>query len=259
MARLCAIPVVEIALGRWQKSVRECLEHAKPRLAVLDTFPFGYRGEWRNRRLPRGTAGVLLARRLKLKAYRSVCACDARGTSSFMERVIALEPLRFEQEDFFREAGSDMRRLPGRVRFPANMLDTPIPMPLREALDSGELHLVVHSGPRRETETLIADARSHGGTAVAVVSPWWRPAHASEALSCYDYFPAAKLFARARAIHTGAGYNCVAEAREFPHKHHTRPFERRYDDQAGRLEQNVTEGDGTRAALDVLTGWLESV
>ncbi|MBL8483460.1 MAG: hypothetical protein JNJ60_14780 [Rhodocyclaceae bacterium] len=45
------------------------------------------------------------------------------------------------------------------------------------------------------------------------------------------------MFAAARRIYSGAGFNAVLEARAAPHKHRLLAFERALDDQHARLAE----------------------
>lgn len=76
------------------------------------------------------------------------------------------------------------------------------------------------------------DMHMNNGRKLAVVTP--RPIE-SKGCRWFEYFPAAGLFAKASRVVTGAGYNIMAEMRRFEEKHLAVAFERKYDDQKGRL------------------------
>jgi hypothetical protein len=243
---------------------REALGHVAslaPRLVVLDTFPFGLRGEWPSAAHPE-LRYVLLARRLKPQPYQDVIGRPWDDRSPTLRRIIALEPLG-EYERILARAGGDIFPLAAPVRFPDQRINPAVPTGLGQLLETGRAHLVVHSGPRTEVDLLIRAARKRmdadGDGVAAVVGP--RSLDGLD-IPVFDYFPASRLYGRVRGVVTGAGYNAVAEGGGRPRRHEFLPFERRFDDQAGRLfdwEHFLgfwrNSGDGARQAADILQRW----
>ncbi|MBM3783707.1 MAG: hypothetical protein FJW30_05060 [Acidobacteria bacterium] len=123
-------------------------------------------------------------------------------------------------------------RLPGPIRLPPLRIGPP-PMNVQGKT------LVVHSGVREELDTLCALAEPP----LQVISPWNEP----------QYYPAENLYADARRVITGAGYNAMAGMLWYRGKHTAVPFERRYDDQHARLREFFTEPvDGTPVAVETI-------
>ena len=204
----------------------------------------GLRGEWRN---VAGLKFVTLARRLKIDAYLRASGGRWDPASPTLRHVIACESLAADQRGLLEQGGGEIVDLPGRIRFPAEEVAPPVPGDLAAMFDRGPTWLVVHSGPLEEVKLLVGladeDLRCRGGGQLAVVSP--RPLPLRETV---EYFPASRLFAAAARIVTAAGYNSVAELSLHPQKRLCYPFERRYDDQAGRLATADGSTDGAAAA-----------
>ena len=256
VARLTGARITRLEPRGWGAAVRARVLEAAPRILLIDSFPFGLRGEWRTPP-PARIRPVYLARRLKLQAYLDRLEIPGDPDRPRPpEDVIHLEPLTPTHEAWLARSKARAQRLPGRVRYPA--IDTPAPeLPERvsEMIAQDRLDLVVHSGPTREVQALIEAARarrSDDDAPLFVITP--RPAGGlappesspddGGELIWLERFPASPLFARARLVATGAGYNLMAELAPHRDRHLVVPFERRYDDQAGRRE------DGWESAED---------
>jgi hypothetical protein len=101
---------------------------------------------------------------------------------------------------------------------------------------------VVHGGPEEEIRQLAALARERmpPGATLEVIAPW--PGYR-------EYYPAGNLMERAAHVVSGAGYNAMADMMFGRDRHTTIAFERRWDDQAGRLAAfGRYTRDGTAAA-----------
>jgi hypothetical protein len=126
-------------------------------------------------------------------------------------------------------------KLDGPIRLAPDRIRTPVP---RE-LDRDGLTLVVHSGPPDE----VAALRALADTDATVVAPF----------GGIDYYPAQNLYARARRVITGAGYNAMADLLWHREKHTALAFARNYDDQHARLQHFYTAPvDGTHQAVDAI-------
>ena len=241
VSRLARLRVTRLLTHAWALDAPRLLAERAPRVAVAATFPQGFRGEWRTRP---GTPMVHVARRLRLESYDA--APDAwRGFAL----TLAIEPLAPAHDA--RLCGS-LVRLPGWVRLGPGRIETPAPEPLERALDEG-VSLVVHSGPAEEVERLIACAGGGGLAAITTAREASVPA--------YDYFPAANLYSRARHIFTGAGYNSIADTRDARARHTALAFDRRFDDQQGRLSalNGGSGADATRAAAEAMASVARGV
>jgi len=258
LARIAGVPVQRVADKKWREGSRAYAEQRRPKLIVLDSFPLGLRGEWAPDP-PRGARYLYLARRLKLDAYREAMGADWERLGPHIERVIVAEPLSEEHESLLNEHDAETAILPGRVRLSSFRDPPPPPSELEELLNTGRPWLVVHSGPPEETGGLIEMARSEMEAQgrrdpLAAVTP--RPPK-DAGCPCFEYFPASALYDRAAKVVTGAGYNAVAEMSRWPDKHFAHPFDRRYDDQADRLDSGFSsEVNGGPAAADFIANAL---
>ena len=254
LAALTGLAIDRIPSRRWSLEAPGYAARLRPAAVVLDTFPWGIRGEWR---MPpaAGMKYILLARRLNVGAYLSAARLDWRA-GPHLERIIRTEPL---NEDYLErlQAAGDVLTLPGRIRFPAESFSPLIPKELECVLDSGRLTLVVHSGPKSELARLVALARDNmdeKNGPLAVISP--RGIDGSDC-PVHSLFPAAGLYGRARRVVTGGGYGSLADMAGRREKHVAHPFPRRYDDQVGRLNgPDAGNGDGRAAAADLIADWL---
>lgn len=255
LQRLTGCAIDFIPASRWvsEAPLRACA--LQPGLVVLDTFPWGLRGEWR------GVAGlrfVTLARRLNVNAYEEAMQAAWEPASPTLARIIACESLAAEYGALLERSRGAIYTLPGRIRFPAEEVPTPVPRQLAEILARGRTCLVIHSGPVPECELLLRHAQQQlslgGGHELAVIAPQPIPGQVT-----FEYFPAARLYPAACRIVTAGGYNSVAELASYPQKRLCLALPRRYDDQSGRLADAATdEADGAPAAALVLRDLLDA-
>jgi hypothetical protein len=256
LARLTGCAIDRLPDRPWREQAPAYAAHLRPRLIVLDCFPLGVRGEWKDVGPP--PAGfVYLARRIQFAKYLSALNLTWDPRASTLERVILAEPL---APDHAALLDPDRTfTLPGRIRLPESVAGPPVPPELSGLLATGRLWLIVHSGPERETRSLIARARAEmerlGPGELAVISA--RPIH-EPGVFWFEYFPAARLFPRAFRVVSGAGYNLMAEMAPFPDRHLAVPFARKYDDQASRLfEGPGAVADGGMMAAELIEKWME--
>lgn len=255
LSRLTSCAMEFIPAARWVRDAPRYVRALEPALVVLDTFPWGLRGEWRcvDQRL----RFVTLARRLNVAAYLDAIGGPWMPQSPTLRHVIVCEPLSPEHQDLLNQSNGALFTLPGRIRFPAQQFPTPMPAALAAMLDRGRAWLVVHSGPAVELETLVRQAEAEmqqaGGGELAILSPRPIPNRAT-----LEYFPAVRLYGAAARVLTGGGYNSVAELSPYPEKRCSVAFARRYDDQAGRLAAPASDMDGGPAAALVLRDLLQS-
>ncbi|MBU1171362.1 MAG: hypothetical protein KKD44_17525 [Proteobacteria bacterium] len=238
-AAITGLDLRYIPLALWKERCLEFLRALAPRLIVQDSFPLGLRGE-NLESISTDCPRVCLARHLKLQAY--VDAIKKFGPVSQPHGLIniIIEPLALDHEKWLGMNNSVCINLDSRIRFPVSMISVPeIPEALGRQLDTGFLHLVVHSGPEHEVNQLIQkaekDITDSGKGELAVINPVFA---AKGHPHCYDYFPAAGLYAKAFRIYTGGGYNSVAEGSGLKEKHVMIPFPRHYDDQVFRVNQS---------------------
>jgi hypothetical protein len=241
LRRLTGCCIDFIPAPQWRTTVPRYVDQSMPRLVVLDTFPWGIRGEWAD-----GTARrfrfVLLARRLNVPAYLQAAELEWNPESPTLRHVIVCEPLSRAYRELLENAGSELHVLPGRVRFPWNEFSFRVPTRLMETFGEKPTWLVVHSGPRDEVERLVelagTDMAKRGDGQIVAVLPHGTP-HA--AFRSFEFFPASLLYPAAHRVVTGAGYNCIAEAGPLGEKHLCRAFSRRYDEQQDRLRELLAD------------------
>ncbi|MCC6587188.1 MAG: hypothetical protein IT168_10890 [Bryobacterales bacterium] len=244
LAPLAQLPFTCIAGELWERAAPAYLAREDPELVVLDTFPFGMRGEWVDFEFK---APVLyMARRLKVPAYRE--ALPSLPEFSRFRRIIACESLTTDHDTLI--ASAEVVRLPGPIRLRPGVVATAAPARLGRIVNSRESCLVVHGGPVPEIHELL----SHASGDIALITPW-----IGEDWPCpaFEYYPAANLFERAARVVSGAGYNTIADMLPYPERHTAIAFARRFDDQAGRLASPRPAEDGTRQAAELIAGLLQ--
>ena len=227
LARAARRTITRIPTAQWKQAAPEYARSRTPRLMIVDTFPFGLRGEWehaaarRPRRLPRAAAanGELPGIR-RLEALR----WDQRPPRHC--RPITSKPSRMLTSAW---CDCPVSSVSSPAPFPR-----PVPQLLGKLLDSGKGRLVVHSGPPEEVRRLVHLARSKmpPDAELALIAPW--RADGADC-PCFEYYPAGNLTVRAAHVVSGAGYSAVADMLFHRERHTTIAFERRFDDQAERL------------------------
>jgi hypothetical protein len=229
IARAARFPIVNIADDLWARGAREYLERVRPKLAVIDAFPAGLRGEWIE---PVSVPLVYVARRLRLENY-----FDPSCWPEFL--------LTIEAEPLAHAVRGPVLRLQGPIRLAPGAVPVPMPAELEKMLGGGRTALIIHSGPPAEILTLT---RMAGSQSTVLISPWHVPG-----MRRFDYYPACNVVASAPRVITGAGYNAMADMLFLRDRHIAIPFDRKYDDQAARLDAGwMPKTDGTgHAALAI--------
>lgn len=258
LRRLTGCAIDFIPSTRWVRDIPVYAAAAKPRLVVLDTFPWGLRGEWKERG-GMDLRFVTIARRLNVRSYLEAARLEWDLSSSQLERIIVAEPLADDHLALLESGESELLPLPGRIRFPAEEFPTVVPEPLAVHLLQDRVWLVVHTGPREEVLVLLQraqeDMKKGGGGVVAAVI-----LHPPDDVECpvFELFPASHLYGAAFRVVTGAGYGSLADMAPWPpDKHLCVPFQRRYDDQAARLDGlDAGAEDGTPHACEILMAAL---
>jgi len=245
LSRLARLPITQIATSHWATDAPRLLAERAPRLAVLDTFPNGIRGEWA---LRPATPLIHTARRLRLDAYEPHSG-DGSAWHGFA-LTIAIESLAADHETLLQPP---LLCLPGLVRLRPLAIETAVPQELDRLLDDGAA-LVIHGGPQEEVNRLVTLARETmpEGTPVASITPW-----PLTHVPAFDYFPATNLIPRAGHIFTGAGYNSIADTMHHRFRHTAIAFPRRFDDQTARLAALAPiSADSTRQAAEAIAAAL---
>jgi hypothetical protein len=125
LSRLIEIPVDIIASRDWVKQAAEFALGNKPDLLVLDTFPWGLRGEWAGIER-KGLPVAFVARRLKVPAYLEATGLEWNRKSSVLRRVIVSEPLDDDYPALLAESADELHMLSGRIRFSANSFSSQV-------------------------------------------------------------------------------------------------------------------------------------
>ena len=169
---------------------------------ILDTFPAGLFGEIE------GGVVDYVARYVRWDRY----ALPANPPQ--IRRAYVLEPLHPEQERYVRDRAETI--IEDLVLFDPPAAPQPLPdLP-------GRYVLVVHSDPN-EREELLAYAREvcrEEGVHDPIVAP--------------DVYPATLIAPNATRVFTGGGFNAMRQFGRDP-RHRPLPFDRRFDDQYGRV------------------------
>ncbi|MEK6375996.1 MAG: hypothetical protein AABO58_25240 [Acidobacteriota bacterium] len=183
---------------------------------ILDTFPGGLFGEIEGGRVD------YVARYVRWDRY------ELPKDPPRIGRAYILEPLHLEQDRYVRERAEEVIE-DFELRDPPAAQDLP-PLPPTYAL-------VVHSGPQEEIDELLAYARDvclQEGVADPIVAP--------------DVYPATLIAAKATRIFTGGGFNAMRQFGCDP-RHRPLPFERRFDDQYGRVARMRTSESMSAVSL----------
>lgn len=224
IAALARCPIVQLPAGDWSAAVHSYYRHERPAAVITDTFPYGLRNEWFD--APPTVPFLHVARRL-LTPF-PIRRADFAA-------ILQAEPLSEEHE----AALTPSLPLPGPLVLPPGRIPTPVP----PSLQRRDLTLVVHSGPPEE----LAALESLAEPPYTILSPW----------SQIDYYPATNLYASARRIITGAGYNSMADLLPHRNRHTALAFPRRYDDQHARLQHFFREpANGTAPAIEAILSLL---
>jgi hypothetical protein len=169
---------------------------------ILDTFPAGLLGEIE------GGVVDYVARYVRWDRY------NLPPNPPHIRRAYVLEPLHLEQERYVRDRAETI--IEDLVLSDPPAAPQPLPdLPRRYVL-------VVHSDPN-EREELLAYAREvcrEEGVNDPIVAP--------------DVYPATLIAPNATRIFTGGGFNAMRQFGGDP-RHRPLPFERRFDDQYGRV------------------------
>jgi len=259
IARIVQCKVTLIDSSHWKSQARELASACGACVVVLDSFPFGIRGEWMGE-APPGVEFVYIARRLNLSNYLDAAVSDGTESCPRIDSVIVAEPLGADHEAFISELNPRrILTLPGRIRLDLDFELPPEPKELAGMLAGGKTWMVVHSGPESEMKVLVERARKdieeRGGGELAVVSPL---EHAATGVRWFEYFPASVFYGRAVCVVTAGGYNSVAET-NLAKRRIAVPFERRFDDQAARTTSGFdSKENGAQAAAEFIASMIVS-
>ena len=250
---LTKIPIYTIPIQEWKYVITDIIPAFDPVMIVQDTFVWGFRGEFLERCVL-DVPFVYLARRLKIDAYLRVIEARDILNPQCVKNTIVLEPLAKDHEELLLNLGAKIYNLCGPVRFPYDRFSFPVEPELDRILDSYHVDLIVHSGPVFEIKQLIDHAReSNPESKQVIISP---NQYVFDNIPTFFYFPAARLFKRAGHIYTGAGYNSMAEAALYKHKHTALPFVRHYDDQKARLKYTFSTSNAAPKVAEILDSLL---
>ena len=169
-ARNTGISVRGIPGKYWSRDLPNLIKEVKPKVVILDTFPFGFRKKDRepeNLDKSHSYNYVYLARVINTKALEEICPWDTQ--SPRVENVIAVEPLTNSHQRLISLSARKVIHLKERITlyvpqkparhestaFPGSSTipgSTAIPPNLSSKLHKDKTHLVVHSGPKIEVD-----------------------------------------------------------------------------------------------------------
>lgn len=259
-ARITGLYIDYIASKNWTHYVLRYFKEMEPSIVVLDSFPWGLRGEWRN------TTGIrlkfiYLARRLNVRTYLETIGMKQWDIQApQVQCIITLEPLTPEHLALLNQAKIEIHSLKGRIRFPGHLFPLPIPHRLDEMLHTKKVRLVVHSGPLHEVHRLVQKSckritmQKNSEEHIALILPF---AEEIPGYESFAYFPAQNLYPLAYRIVTAAGYNSVAETTQFKKKRILLPLKRTYDDQCGRIRTSTWgSNSATERAAEIIASHM---
>lgn len=221
----------------YAKFLNEYLDRHNFSCLVMDTFPFGLLGEFKNIEpdLPR----VLVSRYLRWDVYRE--RCGILNGALWPQTVLMIE----QQEDVYLET----------MECNSRVIEAPWPISLVRP-EEVTAHMdrpaccVVHSGSRKEMIILMETAYK--------ITEERGPAGAPDIFTPEKgLFPLERHLSRYSDIVTGAGYAACSGAAILKGRvlYHLHPFPRRFDDQELRLKRmqegrwgNSTTGNASTAA-----------
>lgn len=216
------------AKEKYKNFLQKVFADLSPEKIYLDSFPAGIIGEFEDFNFG-NTKAFYIARLLKWKKYARIL----KGKPIHFKKTYILEKLGKEHQTFINNHSEQT-------------IDFDLHYPLSEKSNDEiiqkiiEEHtpfwLIVHSGNFEEINELMGFAeemhRIESAKAdLILISP-----DQVQNESCFDIYPASKLFPFAGRIITACGFNSIQQAKNFRHKHFFLPFERRYDDQFQRAK-----------------------
>lgn len=125
ISRIMGCSISYIPTSRWKDDLPRYVARHGARLVVLDTFPWGMRGEWAVESPFPDISFVYLARRIKLSVYLDAIGVKWEGQKPQVSHAIITEPLSREHETLLLGDCTDFMRLPGRIRLPDSLAAPP--------------------------------------------------------------------------------------------------------------------------------------
>ncbi|MCI0489062.1 MAG: hypothetical protein L0229_20920 [Blastocatellia bacterium] len=239
-------------LPRYKSWLRESFARLRPDGIYLDAFPVGIMGEFCDFQFPAPVYHI--ARLLRWTEYAKLLT----GAPPTFHTTYRVEPLVEEQERFLRNHSLEIATLD--LQYPYESLGDHVEELIKDFTRTGRpLWLIVHSGPDRETEELIAYAdemrgieekslpTEEGHPQIILVAPHGSE-HLREGISHIDIYPASALFPFADRVITACGFNALRETEAFQARHRYIPFARRYDDQFLRARARKRDEAGERGS-----------
>ncbi len=256
--RATGIRVIRLSNRGWGREARSFVARTRPDLLIIDTFPFGLRGEWLGG-VPSGTPCLCIGRDLHLPAYLERLAGLAGPISSRLrppfQRWILAEPLSPDLLRWAEERDCAVEQLAGPIT-----LDRADPMgPLLLGQGHGiedRTWVVAHSGPPHELRLLMekAQAMRAEGEGIVVVSPTqFKGSKGVVSVRAYPIW-LIKWPMEIVGIVTGAGYNAMAHLTPLGDAFVPVPFPRRFDRQEERLKKRDFFSRSANEELTALLG-----
>ncbi len=237
--RAVRVPVIRLSNRDWNSDARAFVARIRPGLLVIDTFPFGLRGEWMDG-IPSGIPAVCVGRNFHLAAYLERLAQWAEaplGTARPpVSKWIFVEPISEDLLQWAVEKGCSTHRLAGPVIL--DRAEEPSISAPGQARGMGcRAWLVAHSGPEQELRLLLDRARTllEPGEGIIAVSPMKR--EAGDGVVPMSVYPVwlAKWPVEIAGVVTGGGYNALAHFARMGSAFLPVPFPRRFDRQEERI------------------------
>ncbi len=239
--RATGIRVIRLSNRGWGREARRFVARARPDLLLIDTFPFGLRGEWLGG-VPSGTPCLCIGRNLHLPAYLERLACLAGPISPGLRlpchRWILAEPISPDLLRWAEEGDCAVEQLAGPITLDRADPMGPCLLGQGHGLEN-RAWLVAHSGPPHELRLLVekVQAMRADGDGIVVASPTqFKGSKGMVSVWAYPIW-LVRWPVEIAGIVTGAGYNAMAHLTPLGHAFVPVPFPRRFDRQEERLEK----------------------
>ncbi|KXX68908.1 hypothetical protein [Flammeovirga sp. SJP92] len=193
----------------------------------IDTFPLGLFKELELEVIPSQCQLHYIARYLKWGVYMNQPVVKERR----FDHTYIIDFMHQDQFHFIKKHSKKIShfKLESREKVKSNKKEE-------------EFFLINHSGPKEEIQSLINLLQDHPlyttcQLPILINTPTHFTLPFSERVKVIHQYPAHLLFAQAKLIVTGCGYNSMLETLPYQEKHIFMPFQRKFDDQFERANR----------------------